>query len=91
MCSCCLPGISATLDETSALAKPFSFCLGEILVRKRGVLFCCLTSAAKNLWVYPSTFPNLLYATLAAAGKCCRDVALAQTHDSLLLLLSTHS
>lgn len=31
------------------------------------------------------------HATLATAGKCCRDMAPAQTHDSLLLLMSTHS
>lgn len=92
MCSCCLRGISAgnpTLDETSALVKPLSFFLGEISVQKRSVLSCCLTSASKNLWVHPSTVPSLLYAILAAAGKWCRDVALVQTHDSLLLLLST--
>lgn len=40
MCSCCLCGISATLDETSELANPLSFCLGEILVLKRLPHFC---------------------------------------------------
>lgn len=42
----------------------------------------------------PRSAPQLLHTTrntLATAGKWCRDVAPAQTHDRLLLLLSTHS
>lgn len=41
----------------------------------------------------PGSTPNSSapHATLATAGKWCRDASPAQTHDSLLLLLSTYS
>jgi len=80
----------ATLDETSAMAKPLCFCLGKILVWKRRVLSYCCTSAPRNPWVYPSTPPHPTQPSHQLL-KWCRDVALVQTQDSSLLLLSTRS